>query len=108
MSATTQQHPTPLAERDVRALTECMSVLDDVGRARDAPGLFLVVTGGESYLVDAETGACECDDSFYRTPDGGCKHARRVAFATGERAIPAWADPSAVDPLLGAFLGGEA
>jgi len=91
-----------LSERDVAALTEYMTVLGDVGRARDADGLFLVVAeSGHEYLVDAASGACECDDAFYRDPDGGCKHVRRVAFATGRRAIPRWVDRDGVDPQLG-------
>lgn len=100
-----------LDARDARALTESMMVLDDVGRARGAPGLFLVVAKqGGAYLVDVETGACECPDHEYRSQQlgqRGCKHRRRVAFATGERAIPAWVDRDAVDPGLGEHVDDE-
>lgn len=94
--------------RTRRALTEAMTVMDGVGRARDAPGLYLVVgenAGGE-YLVDTHTGACECPDAEHRNPDGGCKHQRRVAFATGERPVPGEVD--GVDEQLGAHTDGVA
>jgi len=91
-----------LEERDARALTRCMAVLDDVGRARGASGLYLVVSdSGREYLVDADSQACECDDSFYRNPSGGCIHARRVAFATGARELPEWVQENRVDDRLG-------
>jgi hypothetical protein len=91
-----------LDRRDAAALTEYMIVLEDVGDAREADSLYVVVAqSGREYTVDAETGACECDDAFYRDPDGGCKHVRRVAFATGRCEIPAWVDRSRVDPQLG-------
>ena len=90
----------PLDERDVAALTEYMITLEDVGDARDAPGLYTVVAqSGRQYLVDVESGACECDDSFYR--DVQCKHLERTRFATGRRSIPAWVNEEAVDPQLG-------
>jgi len=91
--------------RTVRALTEYHSVLDDVGPARGADGLYTVVSqSGKSYTVD-ETGACTCPDASHNLDvDAGelCKHARRCAFATGDRPIPA--DVAAVvdvDPDLG-------
>lgn len=92
-----------LEQRDSTALTEYMSVLADVGRARDAPGLFTVVgQNGGTYLVDVDTGACECPDHEYR--DVRCKHRRRVAFATGQRPIPEWVNEEAVDPDLGQHI----
>lgn len=91
-----------LDERDAMALTQYMTVLDDVGRARDADRLYTVVSqSGRTYLVDVDQRACECDDAFYRQPTGGCKHVRRVEFATGRREIPSWADRDRVDPALG-------
>jgi hypothetical protein len=94
-------------ERDVRALTEYLTVLEDVGRVRDAEGLYLVVSqSGREYLVDAEQGVCECEDFRYR--DVECKHVRRVAFATGKRAIPTRAAIELdVDPSLGEHVEGE-
>lgn len=35
-----------------------------------------------------------------------CKHVRRVAFATGARAIPAWVTPADVDAHLGMHVAG--
>ncbi|EMA18995.1 hypothetical protein [Haloarcula argentinensis] len=92
-----------LDERDARALTEYMGVLDDVDRARDAPGLFEVVSAsGSSYLVDTQLGSCQCWND--RTTAGPCKHRRRVAFATGKREIPDRADDDAVDEQLGLHI----
>ena len=92
--------------RTVRALTEYLTVLPDYGRARGADGLYMVVSeSGEEYLVDGVTGACRCPDAEHRDPEGGCKHVRRVAFATGEEAIPGEVDD--VDPQLGDHVAGE-
>lgn len=105
MAATTETPLVTLEDRDVRALTECMSVLSDVGIAAGADGLYTVVSeSGRSYTVDIETGACDCDDAFYRDPNGGCKHVRRVGFATGRRSIPEWVNEHAVDEQLGLHL----
>ena len=90
-----------LEVRDVRALTEYLTVLEDVGRVRGADGLYLVVSeSGAEYLVDARGRRCDCPDAEHRDPDGGCKHVRRVAFATGVRPTPA-TDGLDVDPQLG-------
>ena len=88
-------------DRDRRALTEYLTVLPDQGRARDAPGMALVVSeSGSQYLVDARDGACTCPDAEYR--DVECKHVARTRFATGQRAIPAAAAAQLnVDPDLG-------
>jgi hypothetical protein len=97
-----------LDEVDARALTQYLTVMDDVGRVRDAPGLFLVVSeSGSEYLVDARDAACECPDSQYRDRSGGCKHIRRVLFATGREAIPAWVDRDDVDDQLGQHVDGD-
>ena len=87
--------------RDARALTQYLTVLDDVGRARHAPDLYLVVSeSGSEYLVETRgEGACECADHRHRGER--CKHLRRVAFATGEREIPSWVDTDALDEQLG-------
>lgn len=91
---------TDLAPRDVRALTEHMSILGRLGRAKDADGLYLVVSqSGSEYLVDVLGGACECPDNEYT--DNHCKHLRAVEFATGRRVIPAWADREAINNTLG-------
>lgn len=92
-----------LDQRDVRALTECMSVLAIGG------GIYDVVSeSGNSYRVDAIEGRCECPDATHNLPteEGRqlCKHAARTRFATGERPIPAWADPAPIDPQLGAHV----
>ena len=87
------------SERDRRALSQYLTVLEDVGRVRDADGLFLGVSqSGSEYLVDMREGACECDDHRYRGIK--CKHARRVEFATGMRPVPGDVDVQ-VDPQLG-------
>lgn len=98
---------TDLEKRTRRALEQYLTVLDDVDAAAGADDLYVVVSeSGSQYCVDARGGSCTCPDAEHRDPDGGCKHVRRVAFATGADAIPAGADPGAVDDQLGAHVGG--
>jgi len=93
---------TELDARDVRALTEYMSVLLEGGDVYTVVG-----QNGGTYTVDAREGRCTCPDAEYRLDDDeACKHERRVAFATGERAIPAWVDRDAIDPDLGRHVDG--
>jgi len=98
-NASRPQESDGIDERDERALTECMTVLPE------APDIYTVVGENQNgeYTVDARFGVCTCADYEYRTPAGGCKHVRRVAFATGERPIPAGVD---VDPQLGEHVDG--
>ncbi|MCD2204391.1 hypothetical protein [Halobacterium sp. KA-6] len=103
--AAVQSSSDVLEKRDADALTEPMTVLDDIGRARDAPDLYVVVSSsGASYLVDHREGRCECADSFYRGTT--CKHQRRVQFATGQRDIPGWVQEDRVDDQLGDYIQG--
>mgnify|MGYP006291398095 CR=1 FL=1 len=97
------ENPTDLSKRAVRALTEYMTVLPETGMARDADGLFLVVSqSGSEYLVDNREGRCNCPDAEYNLePDERCKHERRVNYATGQTPIPAWVATEAIDPQLG-------
>ena len=83
--------------RDARALTEPMTVCGQLGRARGADDLYLVVSTSE-YLVDVREGVCECPDHQYR--DANCKHLRRVTYEAGMRPIPVWADRDALDDQL--------
>lgn len=88
-----------LDARDVRALTEYLTVLPE------ASGRFQVVSqSGSSYTVDARRGTCTCPDHVYR--DVRCKHLRRVAFATGERPVPADV-PGPIDEHLGRHVDGD-
>lgn len=88
---------TDLKQRDVRALTEYMTVLPLGG------DMYSVTTqSGSEYRVDALEGRCNCPDKQYNLEDGElCKHERRVRFATGQWAIPAWVDADEVDAQLG-------
>ena len=96
---------TDLDDRDVRALVEKITVLPDIGEARGAEDLFVVVSeSGKQYTVDARHDSCSCPDAEYR--DKTCKHQRRVAFATGARPIPTWVNVDVVDPRLGEFVDG--
>jgi len=89
-----------LPDRTEAALTEVMSVLDNIGLARGGPGLYLVVSSsGSEYLVDTRDGTWECPDDEYRAIT--CKHRRRVAFATGERPIPGWVQRERLDDHFG-------
>ena len=84
--------------RTERALTQYLTVLADVGRAKGADDLFLVVSqSGTEYLVDRREGRCTCPDHEQRGIR--CKHLRCVAFATGDEPIPAGVE--GVDPQLG-------
>lgn len=78
--------------RTERALTEYMSVLPEGGEIYTVVG-----QNGGTYTVDGREGRCTCPDAEYR--EATCKHQRRVAFATGERPIPAAVD--GVDEQLG-------
>jgi hypothetical protein len=93
---------TDLQKRDVRALTEYMTVLPLGG------GLYSVTTqSGSEYRVDALEARCTCPDKQHNLEDGDlCKHERRVRFATGERAIPEWVNAEALDSQLGEHVSG--
>ncbi|MBX0297202.1 hypothetical protein [Haloarcula nitratireducens] len=94
-------------DRTVAALTEVMSVLDSVGRVRNAPGLYLVVSSsGSEYLVDMAEGRCECPDDSHR-PSVTCTHRRRVEFVIGERPIPEWANQDALDDQFGLHVDAD-
>jgi len=84
---------------DERAAEMAAKVLPDIGTAKNAPGLYTVVTEKE-YLVDLYQESCTCPDARYRNRT--CKHIRRVEMATGERDIPVFAD---ADNRLGEFVG---
>ncbi|OYR81698.1 hypothetical protein DJ71_13080 [Halorubrum sp. E3] len=106
-SPQTTDAPSTIDDRDVRALTNPMTVLDDVDPVSDElpavageRGVYLVVShSGAEHVVDATEPRCTCSDFEYR--DVRCKHLRRVAFATGERTLPDWANDDAVDDALG-------
>jgi hypothetical protein len=91
MSENETQSQDCIESRTERALTECMTVLPNHGRAQSAPDLFVVIGENErgEYLVDLRTESCECKDAEYRDPEGGCKHLRRCRIATGETPVPA-------------------
>jgi predicted nucleic acid-binding Zn finger protein len=99
----TGENPTDLPKRAVRALTEKMTVLPETGRVKGADDLYLVVSeSGSEYIVDTREGRCDCPDAHYNLEaDERCKHERRVRYATGETAIPMWADTDAIDSHLG-------
>ncbi|MFC5974001.1 hypothetical protein ACFPYI_21990 [Halomarina salina] len=88
------------APRDVRALSELLAVYEF------APELYWVYSEeGREYTVDAETRACTCPDAQYNNPEGGCKHARRMALWRSDEQIPGWVNLEAFDPLLIEHLG---
>ncbi|QLG49106.1 hypothetical protein [Natrinema halophilum] len=97
-----------LDERDVRALEEYLTVTPEIGRARGADDLTLVTSqSGKEYLVDVREGVCECPDSEYRHPDGGCKHVRRARIAMGHETVDARTLAELdVDPRLGEHANG--
>jgi len=81
--------------RTWRALTESMTVLPEGG------DIYTVVgeNGNGEYQIDAREGRCTCPDHKHR--EATCKHQRRVAYATGDRAIPGEVPREAIDELLG-------
>jgi hypothetical protein len=88
---------TDLDQRDVRALTEYMTTLPLGGDMHS-----VTTESGSEYRVDALEGRCSCPDKQYNLEDGElCKHERRIRFATGQWAIPAWVDADEVDGQLG-------
>jgi hypothetical protein len=91
---------TDIDDRTEKALTEYLTVLPE------GPDLYSVTSqSGNEYRVDTRAGRCICDDHKYR--DVVCKHRRRVAFATGEEAIPADAAAALdVDDQLGDHVDG--
>ena len=104
-SAVQESSGIDLDRRDVRALTEHMTVCEHVGRARRADDLYLVVSqSGYEYLVDVRQGRCECPDAEHNLPteDGRqtCKHVAAVTFTTGMRPLPAGTDRDAINPQL--------
>jgi hypothetical protein len=88
---------TALNARDVRALTECMSALNEGG------DIYTVVGENDgTYRVDAREGRCACPDHKHR--NATCKHQRRVGFATGKKQAPAGTDR--IDDHLGEHTDG--
>ncbi len=72
---------TPSVEREPaeqprtrRARTEPMAV----SLLRTGGRYEVRVASGRVYAVDMRLPACTCSDWYYREPDGGCKHLRRV------------------------------
>lgn len=60
-------------DRDIRALTEHHTVVEDIGLVRGADDLYLVISqSGNEYLVDSRDEPCECPDALYRVL-GGCR-----------------------------------
>jgi len=110
MSQSESESQDSIESRTERALTECMTVLPNKGRARGAPDLFIVVGENENgeYLADTRTATCECADDEYNLADGeACKHVRRARIATGDRPVPASALETgniSIDDTFGAHV----
>ena len=78
-----------LTDRDVRALTEPMTVFfADEGPAH----VVYNENSTEAYTVDMDARDCSCPDSEHNIPkcdtDDVCKHIKRVDFTLGDREIP--------------------
>ena len=87
-----------MSDRDRRAATDRMYCYPDDPAA--GPEEVAIYSGGRRYLVHARWG-CPCGDATHRSPDGGCKHMRRLAFELGVRTVP---EVDGIDPLLGEQL----
>lgn len=100
-NAATEEESIDLEQRDVRALTECMSVLEPFADA--SPSEYLIVSeSGSEYHVDVLVGTCDCPDHEHR--GAHCKHLRAAEFASGRREIPEWVDHSAIENTLGEHI----
>jgi hypothetical protein len=110
MSQSESESQDSIESRTERALTECMTVLPNKGRADGAPDLFIVVGENENgeYLADTRTATCECADDEYNLGDQeACKHVRRARIATGDRPVPASALETgniSIDDTFGAHV----
>jgi uncharacterized Zn finger protein len=82
---------------EARALTETMCVVEDDPECFDDHEV-AVYSGSTRYHVNPVVGFCTCPSDQYHS--GPCKHRERVAFARGEKPIPAWVDRDRIDPLL--------
>ena len=75
--------------RAYRAHTEDMLALPKVDTG-DCTGVYQVHSqSGKTYVVDVESGACNCPDAVHNSPENGCKHARRVAIEISDGVLPA-------------------
>jgi len=80
-----------MAGRPARAREEPMVVLPQADHTGDATGIYEVITDGDVYTVDLQTGSCSCPDfRFNAGPNGdNCKHLNRVAIEINEGDLPA-------------------
>lgn len=87
----------PAERRAVRARTERMVVVPEVGSNETAIGLYTVHTESTAtYTVElGEIGDCDCPDAIHRDPDGGCKHYRRVRMLVETTPLPGPGEPAA-------------
>ena len=90
-----------LTKRQVRALTEVMTVFGGEGEIYSVVG----ENGGGTYTVDPIQGRCTCPDAKHNLkPNETCKHEHRVKYATGRQQIPDWVDENKVDDHFGALV----
>ena len=100
------QELSDMSKRQIRALTEYHTVLDNVGSADPAAGKYTVVSqSGNQYDVDIVNETCSCPDHQQR--QSVCKHIHRARYALGVVAIPAAVDKTAIDSQMGEHVDGE-
>ena len=93
--------------RTRRALEEYVTVMPcDIG---DEYIVEVHSQSGETYIVDAVEGNCNCEDAEYNLDDDeNCKHVRRARFALGLDAVPADAvETLDIDENLGCATDAE-
>lgn len=97
MSATVSPDAAELGQRDVKALTEHMLVVED---HPDAWGDHEVVVYNEDrqYLVNVDIGHCDCPDVQFRRRE--CKHLKRARYALGIDEVPGWVQTDRLDAPL--------
>ena len=99
MSQAASTPPAQIPDRDLRALTETMTVnyWDDPNVADHEVAVYSSKKEDgkyhtDIYRVNPAAGICNCGDMLHRRPTGGCKHVWRVLFELGKRDIPASID----------------
>lgn len=98
MAIATGTTPEDVEPTDVKALTTPMSVLSDQPEVADAENMYLVQHTREHIVAEVgDEWRCDCKGYQYH---GYCYHVRRVEYQIGDRSVPDWVDPDALDDGL--------
>lgn len=84
-NATSGKESNGIDSRTKKAAVESMSLDAYAGETGEYD---VYAESGEVYRVCLITESCSCPDYEYNTPEGGCKHFRRVEMEIGQRSVP--------------------